>query len=205
MADKIDIINLALRRIGELPIESIDEGSAAADVMKDIYDMIVDSELRSWPYTWAVKTDELAQVASEEAPDFGYIFQLPADYLKMVTIIDPSTGSTLWDWDWPSYNRISRTQYEWEVRQDKLYVNFSEVTIKYIFDQSDESKWDPSFVDAIAWRLAMEASISITDSDRITERAREQYFAIIRMARGSNGAESRRKFDLSREYRKARY
>ena len=45
MASRIDIINLALTRIGESRIEGLDEESKAADEALAVYDLLLDSEL----------------------------------------------------------------------------------------------------------------------------------------------------------------
>jgi len=201
---KIKIINIACRRIGEQGITSLDEDSNVADVMNDIYDHCLDAELRDWPYPFATVTTELAALSSEEPPDFGYAFQLPADYLDMVEIVDPATGIQHYSYDY----RYGRAKYsevtQWERREDKLYMNLDEVTIKYIKLEVDPVKWDASFRDMFAWRLADEMAMPITERADVAQRTTQRYLTALLKARGSAGAESRRTSDVSRNYIRAR-
>jgi len=182
---------MALRRIGEQPIGSLTEGSESANVLSDMYDILLENELRSFAYRWAVKTSELAVISAEDPPDFGYAFQLPADYLQMLRIVSPEGGNVL-------------TATQWEEREDKLYLNYNEVTIKYIFLQTDTSKWDPHFVSAFSHKLAEESAVAISGRDDLSDIMRQKYALNIKQARESNGVETRRSSPLSRDYIQAR-
>jgi hypothetical protein len=203
MASKIEIINMALRRLGEQPIAAIDEGSEPANVMADIYDMVLENELRQWSWPFAITTAELAQVSGEEPPDWGYAFQLPAGYMQMVKLIDPTSGVTLREWDFYS-SRWGYSTVEYEIREGKLYINLSEITIKYIYNQTDTSKFDSAFTLALSRRLAWEAAPSITEREDIAQAIRNEYYAYVSQARGNAGVESRQRLDISREYVRAR-
>ena len=203
MANKIQIINLALRRIGESTIGDIDEGSKAANVMKDIYDLLLETELRQWPFTWATTTQELAQLTTEEPPDFAYAFALPSNYLQFIKLLDTQTGSTFSLYE-PWYDQYKTNYNEFEVRENKLYTNYSEVTMKYIYLQEDTSKWDASFVDAFAWKLAQESAIPIAGRDDQMQNAFNQYLVSINKARASSGSETRRSTELGTKFVRAR-
>lgn len=204
MANQIDICNLALRHIAEQPINSLTEGSEAANVLSNIFDFVYEEELRSYPWRWASDTEELAQVSAEEPPDFAYVHQLPADYLQMQRIIDLVTGSTYYDaWD-EYYGRWSLRQAEWEIRDGKIYSNWETLTIKYTKLITDYSKLDSTFVIALSWRLAHEIAPSLTTRDDLANRAYQMYQIEINKARGTNGNEQRRILEISREYLGAR-
>jgi hypothetical protein len=116
MSSQIEILNVALRRLAEQPINSLSEGSEAADVMSDLWDIIYKQELRSYPWRWATTTAELAAIADEEPPDFPCVHQLPSDYLQMQDIIDTATGGVVYScWD-EDYGRFAVNQDEWEIR-----------------------------------------------------------------------------------------
>ena len=204
MASQIQICNLALRHIAEQPIASLDEASEPANVLTDVFDFVYQEELRSYPWRWASETATLAEIASEEPPDFAYVHQLPADYLMMQKILDKISGETLYDiWD-ELYGRYTLRQSEYEIRQGKLYSNWSDVDIKYTKLMSDYSKLDSTFVIAFSWRLAYEIAAALTSRDGLRERAYQQYQIEINKARGANGNEQRRRLDISREYLGAR-
>lgn len=199
MASQIQICNMALRRIAEQPINALDEGSEAANVIDNVWDIAFKEELRAYPYTWACATAELAQV-DETIPDFSYAYQLPADYLNIQSLIHTNDGSVIYDvWE-EMYGTNIYSNAEWEIRDSKLYCNLSELTIKYTKIVGDYSKLDPTFVDAFAWRLAYEIGPSITTRADMVQQAYQLYQIAINKARGMTGAEKRRRMKLSREY-----
>lgn len=204
MSSKIQIINMALRRLGEEPIVSIDEESQPAAVMSDIYTMVLDNELRQWSWPFASTTQELAQVSGETPPDWGYAFQLPSDYLQMVKLIDPNTGTTIQEWDFRRNQYWGAKNVEWEVREGKLYLNLSAITVKYVYRQTDTEKFDSAFALAFSRRLAMESAPSITEREDIAQSVRNEYYSFISQARGNAGVESRERLDISKEYTRAR-
>lgn len=191
MSNKIQIINMALRRLGEQPINAIDEGSEAANIVSDMYDILLENELRSYAYRWATTTTELAVIEAEDPPDFSYAFTLPADYLQMLRIVYPETGQVL-------------SETEWEVREGKLYLNYDEVKIKYIFLQEDTTKWDANFVNAFAYKLAEEVALPLTGRDDLIDTMMQKYLMHVSKARESNGVETRRSHPLGRDYIQAR-
>jgi len=197
MSSKIGIINMALRRLGEQPINSLTEQSEAASIVSDIYDIALNKELRAWPYTFAVKVAELVLLESEEPPDFAYAFQLPADYLGFASVIEPTNTYI----EGPYNNRFVG---EWEIRGGLFLSNFSDVTIKYRFLQTDTSKWDASFVDAFAWKLAEELALPLTGTAVKATRAEKNYVLSVAQARGESGNESRSQSQLGSKYIRAR-
>jgi hypothetical protein len=192
-----------MRRIGEQPIVSIDEGSEPANVMQDIYDIVLDNELRQWSWPFATTTQELAAVSDEVPPDWAYVFQLPADYLQISKLIDTNTSATIAQWDFTK-SIFGVNNLEWEVREGKIYINTSALTIKYVYRQTDTEKFDSSFTLAFSRRLAMESSPTITEREDITQSIRNEYYSFISQARGNAGSESRIPLDISKEYTRAR-
>jgi hypothetical protein len=203
MASKIDVINRALRAIAEQPIQSLTEGSEPAAIISDIYDIELEAEIREWPFTWAQRTAELALISSETPPDYGYAYQLPADYLMIMEIIDLTTSATIYSWD-NVYSWTNVRFQEWEVREGKLYINSSNVQIKYTVLEVDATKWDATFTRAFAYRLAMTAGPSITEKMALIERAERQYITEINKARANSASESRKQSRLSEDYLNAR-
>lgn len=203
MASKIDVINSALRALAEQPINALDEGSEPANIISDIYDIELDAEIRDFPYTWAQKTVELAEVSAETPPDFGYVFQLPADYIGMVELIDTTLSSSVYYYDTAStYNNVRHQ--EWEVRDHKLYINSTSVTIKYTALVTAPTNWDATFTRAFAYRLAMTAGPSITEKMALIDRAERLYVREISKARALSASESRRQSHMSEDYLNSR-
>ena len=203
--NKVSVINHALRRVGEDPINSIDEQSLPAQIMKDVYDDCLDAQLREWPYPFSVTTQELSTVSAETPPDYTYVFQLPADYLRMVSIMPTSNTSTLyWRWD-PLYPEKNYTYAQmWKIREGKIYINVDELTIEYVKLEVDPVKWDSLFRDMFIWRLADEVAMPLTQRVDVADRCAQRYMMALQKARGIAGTETRETTDVSRNYIKAR-
>lgn len=195
---------MALRRLGEEPITSLTEESQAAGVMTDIYDILLDNELRQWSWPFACTTQELAAVSGETPPDWGYVFQLPSNYLQIVKMIDTNTGTTITEWNFYNTEFWGAKNVEWKIREGKLYINLSSITIEYVYRQTDTEKFDSAFALAFSRRLAMEAAPAITEREDMAQSIRNEYYSFISQARGNAGVESRERLDISREYLRAR-
>lgn len=198
-SNKIEIINTALRNLAEQPINALDEGSEPANIISDIYDIELEAEIREWPYQWAMRTAELAEVSSEDPPDWQYVYQLPADYVTIVELVDTNTGNTVWYYD-ASYSFINVRYQEWEIREDKLYINSSSITIKYTVLETDTAKWDATFTRAFAYRLAFVAGPSITEKMSMVDRAERLYLREANKARAHSASEKRLMSKLSQDY-----
>ena len=202
MASKIEIINMSLTRLGEQPINALDEGSEPANIVSRVYDIALKSELTRWPWTFATTTAELAEV-SEDPPDFSNVFQLPADFVKIVSIINPGTGYIYWRW-YPYNLNYERLQHSWKFRGDKLYINSSEATIEYVKLEEDPTQWTDEFTNMFAWRLAAEIARPLTGRVEDVQNALTQHAVASSIARGNDGANTRLPTDISRDYMKAR-
>jgi hypothetical protein len=91
MADKTEIVNLALTSIGGPPIADIEDDSPQAVVARTIYNACRDFVLEDFP--WAFARKRVAVQKSTTAPvfEYQYKYDLPADYLRMLKVY-PSYG-----------------------------------------------------------------------------------------------------------------
>ena len=146
--DKITIINMALSRIGEAPIQSIDSGSNAANVARLNYDLARRSMLREYRWNFAVKIQRLARLA-EDGVDYDFVYQLPSGCLKALGLLAPGGGL------------ISG----YLIRGGKLYANADEAVLEYIDDVEDTNLFDDNFIEAISYKLASSLAIPITGDE----------------------------------------
>lgn len=199
MANKLDIYNWALIRIGEQTIEDENERSASAELLRYIYDLTRQSLMRSYPWNFCQDTAELTQIADEEPPDYLYVYQLPSDCLFPTKLVAQNTD-VVSEWDYEQMRYIGEND-EWEIRRDnKLYSNVSGLIIKYTVDHKDESKWDELFVDAMAWRLASEIAMQITKNEEVRAQCARAFINTMAHARGMQGAEGQKRLRIAREW-----
>lgn len=102
--------------------------------------------------------------------EWSYAYDLPSDCLRPIEILDE-------DWTSPGLDHYAYAQ-EGRV----LYTNVENAALRYMFQQTDPSKYDSQLVDAMALRLAWVLSNKITgtsqgmrqDLDRQVSRMRVQ-------------------------------
>lgn len=157
MSTQVEAANIALLRIGETPIQSFDDGSDTAAVVKATFSMLYRSYLSShyWPDARRKKALQ-GQLSPAPINEYSYAFQLPDDFLLMERVQGP---------------------HPYLLTKDKrfLYGNSEGVDIDYIA-YVDISTMSEYFVDAFAWKCAAEWAIPITDNSERARYAREQFF-----------------------------
>lgn len=77
MLTKIDICSMALLKLGEAPIQSLSDDSAAARLARTLYGPVTDTLLAMHPWRFACHTTELIRNTDGE-------FLLPAECLRVI-------------------------------------------------------------------------------------------------------------------------
>lgn len=158
MADKVTIVNRALSLLGAEPITSLSDNTPEAQIASRFYDTSRKAILSEAPWDFALKRDELNQTTDtvewyENQENF--IFQLPSDIIR------------IW--------RISSDSVNWRIEQEYLICDSDEVGILYVFDQTDTTKYSPSFVDAFADKLAADMCYAVINSNTEAKLLLEKY------------------------------
>lgn len=168
---KVEIVNLALAKLGQRSITSLTELSNEAVQAAKCYDRVRRTVLRSSPWRFALKYEYLA-ASTEEALVYSYAYNLPADCVR---IIDAGDG------------------VEFERSGTLLYASTSPVRLRYIYDVQDPNLFDDGFVDALSWALASELAMPVTASLDAMQATRAGYVAALDLARGVSISEARKK------------
>jgi len=171
MASKTDIINMALRILGEQPILAITDDSEAARIATNVWDICLDDVLADHNWNFATVRASLAEVAG--SPVFGYDnhFQLPVNpyCLRVVRMADIDT--------------------DYKVEGRLLLTDDSEAQIIYIARITDTTKFSPKFISALAARLAAEMAYPLVQSVRKRDMAMKDYQMKLVDARCVDGME----------------
>lgn len=201
---KLEIINLALIRIGESPVTSLDEGSTAARTADLLYDASRRAILRDSDWNFAVKDVLLTPVDTDEAPA---VFAVPADCLRVMRVYDKAkfntkysnTKSPEFHGMWESASDISaqysRCTKEWfKVQGDKLYTYARTPLCVYVRDEEDASKFDAKFAEALTYKLAGELAMPVRQSESLTASMLNAYQNVVATA----ATESMNELDTNR-------
>ena len=88
MASIVDICNGSLNQLGASTILTLTEDSKNARLCNARYTQVRDSLFRSHPWNCLTKRVELARDTDTPAWGFSYQFTLPADCLRVLTILN---------------------------------------------------------------------------------------------------------------------
>ena len=150
----IDIANLALDRIGQAAITSVDTPTTPTeDVIARHYDATRREVLRAFVFNFAKKYATLT-ASGTETPAFGFgtAYAVPNDFIRLLGIGDVTLNAD-----------IPGMQYD--VVNGFLYTDAGSsagLNIYYTFDNTTVSKYDPLFVRLFTLQLAANLAYKFT-------------------------------------------
>lgn len=173
-----DIANLALTKLGALPIAALTDDSKAARTMAAIYDSVRDAELRDRPWAFAMARAQLPAEAAAPAFRYARRFVLPADCLRVEEVGEGGFGV----FGLADYQAPDGAPYE--IEGDSLLTDLpGPLRIRYVRRVTDVSRYDAAFVQALSCRLAAEAAEALTQSPQKRQLTLQDYEERIRQAR----------------------
>lgn len=143
----IALCSRALIRLGAAPIAGFDDGSAESEVAANLYPPLRDGALSSHPWSFATGQVTLARLAGEPLADFAHAYQLPTDFLRVLSAGPTGRGAGL-------VFRLSGS---------RLLCDAEEVVLTYIY-RPDESAFPPYFDQMLMARLTAEFCLPLTES-----------------------------------------
>ena len=173
-----DIANLALGHIGAPPIMDLDDrDNKSAREVKRVFDSSIAAVGRMHTWNCLKQRTQAAQLTIK--PIFGWAeqYQLPSDYLKMVSLNDK---------DREDFSDL------WEIEGDKLLTDETEANIRYIAHLTNTVLYDPNFVDCVAMFIAQRIATPIRqDRTKAAELKQEFFERILPDARKTDANEQR--------------
>jgi hypothetical protein len=176
------IVNSALAKVHEDPISSLDEDRRAANIAAIQYPIHRDKLLRL--YQWRFATARAVLAPDAAAPEFGmaYKFLLPTDCLKVIGVYDKRDA----------YRDINYTSGSlvYKVEGRYLLANTNPIYLYYTKRVTDPTQFDSMFSEALAWSLAVDFALSLSNSQTRAELARAELREVIRQARLASAIEA---------------
>ena len=140
---------MGLSKIGQDTILNLLENSRAGRACNLIYEPIRRTLLRAHTWNFSIKRVELALLPDVPVYGWGFKFQLPADFLKLI--------GTSWD---------DYLDVKFKVEGDTIVTDEQTFKITYVTDFVDVNNFDDSFSEALSARIAAElAYILVEDAD----------------------------------------
>lgn len=171
--DQVQIANLALMKLGQTPINSFEDRSRAAELIKLYYPIVRDVMLEE--QEWSFIATRYTSTSTEQ---IGNLAPCCSTDCKDTSACNgwPEWGTGLWVHSIdPCIDRIircygqQRTPIQTDWVKEGNYVLSSRQTI-YILGMrnlEDPNKWSDSFSMALAYRLASDICIAVTENQNL--------------------------------------
>lgn len=168
------VMNSALIKVGSDPISSPTDNVRRAQICNTLFQYLADEVMGSSPWRFALRRTTLAP--NSNTPPYGYQFSydIPEDCLRLLY-----TPGEVFDWEVEDGG-------DWSDSETQILSNQSTLQMKYIFRNTDVSTWDARFCEALAWRLAMELALALTQSVELKQEAEKSYEKALAEARSMN-------------------
>ncbi len=179
MAANVDIVNRALSKLGDMRISSLGDPTKAAGLAASLFDILRDAEISA--HSWNFAKARAVIPAEADKPAFGWEFQyiLPSDCLRVLEA-GPWPQSVMAD-----YVGSDTSQFTFE--DGRILTNLGPVlNLRYLRRVTDPEFFPPTFVEALACKLAAEMAEALTGSNSKRELAWKEYDQAVRLARRIN-------------------
>lgn len=157
MASKVQIFNRALNLLGEPEISATTEDNKRAKALTSAWELLVPELMFTKPWLFTVKEERIAQLDQDGIINYGYAYRYPAD---AVVVLAP-VGDTV----------IIKIQ------GDVIYSNTDGLTIQYVKEETDISKWSVGFQRCISYLLAIECCYKLIESNTRENQLIDVYYA----------------------------
>lgn len=182
ITSKTDIGNLALDLLSAGTVNDIESPTTATETLLNRwYDQSRRKILREHPWNFAIKRQVLA--AESTVPAFGWskAFPVPTDFIRILQV-EGDDGQIF-----PS------SQYQVEnvngVRCILLDTEASELRLVYVYDITDVTRFDPMFIDLLAYEIALSVAFKVTESNTNIDRIGQLHKMRGALARAIDGQE----------------
>lgn len=152
---KLEIINKALGMLGANQVKNIEDHTLEAEAARKMYQPALDSVLAETDWTFAIKRVLLPLSNKEPAWGNGNYFELPADLLKIVDVMD--------------------RHILWRREGNYIFTPASEFGLVYVARCVDPTYYPSYFIDALSAKLAVEMCYLLTNSTEKTNGLIELY------------------------------
>lgn len=145
MASVVDICNGALNQLGASTILTLTEDSKNARLCNARYTQVRDSVFRSHPWNCLQKRVQLAADTNTPAWGFTQQYTLPADCLRVLTILDYDA--------------------DYKIEGRKILTDNSNMKILYIARITDPNQYDELLRETLSAALAADIAYAVTSSN----------------------------------------
>lgn len=184
-ASVVGICNSALLKVGGELISSLSDTSKSATACNEQWEKIRDEVLSDHPWNCAIKRADLSASITPLAWGTENSFPLPNDCLRVIG-----------------------TQYPdqiWRVENGLFITEWSEAKIRYLYRNTDTSKYPPKLAEAMSLRLAADLAYHLAQSSTLSQQLYEAYKSFLSDAKGADAQEGNADQFLVTDWTDSRY
>lgn len=204
MASEIEIVNMAISRIGANRIQSLNDQTKEAREAKLHYPFARDRALEAHDWNFARKRFQLA-LLDESYSGWNYAYQMPIDCACPRKIIDPTTAVRS---DNPNMPTIPPIKFESGVSSDlshKVILTDQEnAELLGTAKVTDPNLFSSAYVNALAWLLASDLAIPVKGKEALADRCYKMFMQAVATAEAQNANANEEKRDQSCSFLEAR-
>ena len=184
----VGIVNMALQRIGaKSSITSLTDGAVNAVKANMVWEYIRDEVLERVKPKFATVRVALSQSSTSpaNAEAYDYAYPIPSDYLCLAP--DKKDDPAIWPVEVAPY--VFETLADGTVCLMTDYDSTSEdynIYMTYVRKVTDPAKYAPSFINCLAFRLAAELALSVSESSSKFEAMMQLYLRAVKSAKGAS-------------------
>jgi len=180
MVSEVAIANLALGWLGSNPINSFDENSISAQLMRDNYPFIRDAVIEERNWTFATDRHTSTVADNPEWGD-GFSHPLPLDWISVYRVYRNVSSRAQENW----------IQADWRLEGGNVIAADDTVYMWGTKRITDTAKFSPMFVQCLAARLAADLCMTITEDKAQQGMLWQLYGAKLKEAASRDGAQGR--------------
>lgn len=192
MATPIDIANLALSKLGAHLITSFNDNTTEAILANLHYPIVRDSVLEARDWSFCIAEVQLIPAVPPDPfpPEYGQAYALPDDCLLVRYCFVPSpvalgSGSLL-NQEITSEQAVTRPS--WNKFGKFAFSSTTSLWARYIRRIEDSTQFTPTFVQALATRLAYELAMPVTNKVELVAQLMREYEIKMQEASGRDGS-----------------
>lgn len=176
----VGICNLALAKVGATnTIASMTEASPEAAACNRVYDSVLDAVLRERDWNFS-KTQKDLSLTGTAIGNWTYAYAYPSGCLKVRRIVPDS------DADNPVPFEIA---YNPDTAGRIILTDREGAAAEYTYRVTNVNAYDPLFVMALSWALALEIAMPITRNPKVQDSVMKGYLAYLNIANAGNAGE----------------
>ena len=171
MATQLQIVNLALQRLGCERIGALSDNNKRAKLMNDLYENTKCNTLSDYRWSFSIKEVTLTSADLTAASPFNYTYEydLPEDHVRILDEFD---------------------ELVYEIFGKRVQSDETELRFSYISSSDMEIDYPPDFVKVFYLSLAVDSCISLTQDKTMLGQVQAELDKVLENTRFNNSKES---------------